>query len=377
MSLRKRGGNWHYRFKYKGREYTGNTDLAATPQNKTEALLIKAEALKTLKSGRPLARSIDIDVVCFQEAAEKFLVSAAVTYRAHPNSYKRIRTSLSSARVYFRKTPVNAIDAGKLEAYKTWRANEHEVRDVTIRHDLHALSKFFQYAIRHHWTFTNPVAEIEIPSDADAERIHVLTELEEADYFRRAASFLDLHDVGRLMINQGMRPEEITTLAKKHIHLEAGKIHITRGKSRAAKRLLDMTTESRQILELRMAGSSPWIFPSSRKRGSHIGRINSAHDRLVASARKEGVTIDFVPYDFRHTFATRMAESGVDLPTLAALLGHDGIRCVQKYVHPTAEHKKKAMMLFDRAIQTRKRQDLGAPSSLQPGVGHGTPSIVQ
>ncbi len=131
------------------------------------------------------------------------------------------------------------------------------MRDVTIRHDLHALSKFFQYALRHQWTFANPVTEIEIPSDADAERIHVLADLEEGDYFRRAASLPDLHNVGRLIINQGMRPEEVATLAKKDMDPEVGKIHISRGKSRAAKQLPDMTTESRRILESRLTGPSP------------------------------------------------------------------------------------------------------------------------
>lgn len=52
--------------------------------------------------------------------------------------------------------------------------DEHDARDITIRHDLYALSKFFRYAIRHNWTFANPAEEIEIPSDAGAERIHVL-----------------------------------------------------------------------------------------------------------------------------------------------------------------------------------------------------------
>jgi integrase len=38
----------------------------------------------------------------------------------------------------------------------------------------------------------------------------------------------------------------------------------------------------------------------------------------------------FVLYDFRHKFATRMADAGVDLATLAALLGHTSIRIVQR-----------------------------------------------
>jgi hypothetical protein len=55
MALRKRSGKWHYRFQYKGQEYTGSTDLAATSQNMREANGIEAEALKALKSGRSVS----------------------------------------------------------------------------------------------------------------------------------------------------------------------------------------------------------------------------------------------------------------------------------------------------------------------------------
>ena len=35
--LRSREGNWHYRFKYKGREYTGNTGLVANERERRGA----------------------------------------------------------------------------------------------------------------------------------------------------------------------------------------------------------------------------------------------------------------------------------------------------------------------------------------------------
>ncbi len=354
MSLRKRGGHWHYRFKYKRQEYTGNTNLAATPQNKNAALAIKIEALGALKKGKLPAEKIE--TIRFCDAVMKFLPWAKIQYRAHPNSYMRIKTSLSSALNFMSKLPVCAIDPAKVDDYKTWRGKEHQVRDITIRHDLHALSVFFKYAIRHHWASVNPIKEVEIPSDSDAERIHPLSIQEEAEYFRRACKYPDLHDVCRLMINQGVRPEEATTLAKSDVDFEKGTIHITRGKSKAARRYLDMTTESREILKRRMNGPSQWIFPSKRKPNSHIGRINSAHDSLVAKAAREGVVINWVPYDCRHTFATRIAETGTDLVTLASLLGHGSTRCVYKYVHPTTEHKKRAMKKYDRTITMAKRK---------------------
>ena len=64
-----------------------------------------------------------------------------------------------------------------------------------------------------------------------------------------------------------------------------------------------------------------------------------------------GLTLIFVIYDFRHSFATGMAQAPVNLATLAAILGHGSIRTVQKYVHPTADHKKSAMERYDTVLK--------------------------
>jgi site-specific recombinase XerD len=55
----------------------------------------------------------------------------------------------------------------------------------------------------------------------------------------------------------------------------------------------------------------------------------------------------------RHTVASRMAEEGIDLATLAKILGHSSIRIVERYVHPTAEHKKSAMLRHEAAQMAR------------------------
>ena len=99
-----------------------------------------------------------------------------------------------------------------------------------------------------------------------------------------------------------------------------------------------------------MAGDSPWIFPSKRNPGKHVGRLNSAHDRLCEEAKADGISFDFVIYDFRHTWATRTAESGFDLSSLASMPGHSSLRMVQKYVHPTAEHQRALMQKYDRIL---------------------------
>jgi len=52
---------------------------------------------------------------------------------------------------------VNSITPNSVEKYKTFRRTEDKVQEITIRHDLHALSPFFEYAKNANWCRENPV----------------------------------------------------------------------------------------------------------------------------------------------------------------------------------------------------------------------------
>ena len=351
MSIKSRNGWLHYRFKVSGREYSVSTGLADTRQNRIKAQESETEHRRALREGRSPEQKVK--VTQFSDGVVEFLNWAKVEYREHPNSSRRLAVSMTSAKEFFADIPVSMIDAGTVERFKVWRMREHEVRDITLRHDCHALSKFFGYAMKQHWTNRNPMREVSIPSDKDATRMHILTATEERNYFKRAAKRKDLYDLGRLMLNQGARPEELTSLRKVDVDMDRGEIKIVFGKSSAARRTLNMTSESRLILGRRMEGDSPWIFPSKRRKrkGKPIARLNGAHDELLKQAAKDKVIFNFVIYDFRHTWATRAAQAGIDLATLAAILGHSSLRIVQRYVHPTAEHKKAAMVIYEGTVQ--------------------------
>ena len=60
-------------------------------------------------------------------------------------------------------------------------------------------------------------------------------------------------------------------------------------------------------------------------------------------------------YDCRHAFATRALESGVDLLTLASLLGHANLKMVMRYAHPSEERKAEAIRQMQR-IKPKQKQ---------------------
>jgi integrase len=349
MGIRRRRGHWHYRFEFNGKPQSGNTGLEDTERNRRKAEQIAAAKLAELKQG-------SVQPPSFEDAAAEFVVwCETVGYRNKANTSARIKTSFASCVEFFRGVLVKDIDDSWLERYRSMRVQEHGVRDITVRHDLHALSVFFKYAMTMKWATSNPVREIKLPSDADSQREHVLADDEEAKYFAAAYEVQDragrrnLYDVMKLILNQGCRPEEVMALRKDAIDIEAGRMYIRGGKSRAAKRALDLTAESIEILAARLKSPGPWVFPSERHEGRHITKLSNSHDRACIAAG-----VSFVPYDLRHTFATRQIAAGNDVPTVAALMGHSGLRTIYRYVHPTADAKKKAMERYE-AAQTRRK----------------------
>ena len=265
---------------------------------------------------------------------------------------------MTSARVCFGKRPLSSITPGNIEDFKAWRRTVHKVREVTIRHDLHALSLLFQYGLKHNWCRANPIREVEIPSDKDADRMHVLTPSEEAKYLaaaevlrqerlshkrtNEARGLDDLRDLATLMLNQGCRPEELRELQQIDVDLERGYMTIQKGKSDAARRSLLLTLASRDVLKARLQKPGRWIFPSSKNPGQHIGQ----HQRLQAAVLKKA-GVSFVLYDCRHTFAPRAVERGMELPKLMAILGHSNLRSIMKYVHMTQAHIDDGMRSFE------------------------------
>jgi site-specific recombinase XerD len=62
--------------------------------------------------------------------------------------------------------------------------------------------------------------------------------------------------------------------------------------------------------------------------------------------QKAGIE-NFRFHDLRHTFATRLVQSGVDLYSVARLLGHRDISTTQRYAHHCPESLRNSVKILD------------------------------
>jgi len=346
MSIFKRGSKWYFRFVFRGQRHEATTGLDAVPANKTAAREQASQLRRELEAAHGLRR-IRRE---FSQASESFLRWVDATAEA-PATAKRNRTSFASLIEFFAGWKVDEINAAAIEDYKTHRLTVHQVAKVTVRHDLDALSKFFtRYAVPRGMCLKNPMQGMAKPSDRDSRSIYVVSEAEEASYFEQARRNRDLFDAARLILLTGARPEEVFGARRRAF--DGRSLKIERGKTAAARRTIPLTDEAIEILERRhnSTDGGEWLFPSPRVPGAHLVKINNAHD--LACDRAETF---FRLYDLRHTYATRAIASGaVDVPTLAALMGHSNLRAIHLYIHPQEETKRAAVDRYNQFLNATK-----------------------
>lgn len=131
------------------------------------------------------------------------------------------------------------------------------------------------------------------------------------------------------------------------------------GKTKAARRKVPLTERAIAVLARRLRKvKGDFLFPG-RGTDQPVIKVNRAHvgtlarvSLLRSEANKRPIP-HFRLYDLRHTWATRGAMAGIDLVTLAAMLGHSRIQMVLRYAHPTEEHQFAAMRRIEAFVAAK------------------------
>lgn len=151
--------------------------------------------------------------------------------------------------------------------------------------------------------------------------------------------------IAGLMLLSGLRSGEILGLHVRDVDIPRGWVHVT-GKGNKERRV-PMDPEvgalvQSYLLAERPESDAPELFLVAK--GPHRGEpLTAAGLRTIFRYHRErsGVMAGH-PHALRHTFGTALAEAGVDLPVLQALMGHDHIDSSVAYIHLAPPHLRAA-----------------------------------
>ncbi len=239
------------------------------------------------------------------------------------------------------------IESFKQDFLKTPTKHGGQRSKATVNNHLSILSKILSMAVDADMLDANPCFKVK-KFRLNNQRIRVLSAEEEARLFQALSGNVLVRDIVALALNTGMRQGEIFNLKWFDVDLNRRIIIVQESKS-DRKRIVPLNETADALLRER-SKTTEYVFPSPQT-GRRLDNIKRSFTSAMAKA---GIK-DFRFHDFRHTFATRMAERGSDPFTLMRILGHSDIRMTTRYTHATdnALHRAVANLVANPLQQSR------------------------
>lgn len=332
----------------------------------------KARALRDEKGIRPNLTLKSWYDEWFEKCKSKQLKSdiSRNTYnRKVKNTYVRI---LGDKRIED-ITPMNIQDA------TNQLAQEEQYCARSLKEAVSILRECFNAAIANRIIYTNPVGAIVINETNEAPKDRRVLDHWEQDLFLKETSNSYYREPYRVLLLTGMRIGEFSGLQWQDIDFAKKRIHISRSMMTAyqnGKKIMELTTPktANAYRDIPFFGDVEQCFLDWKEKqdeykkklgnrwrtgdefgdlvftttmGSPITRYNIVHDlkRVEQNIRLKEVDMAYMegrqprmfehihPHAFRHTFATRCFEKGLDPLVVQSIMGHANYSTTVSYTH--------------------------------------------
>jgi integrase/recombinase XerD len=323
-----------------------------TPAEAAEAQRKKRNELlgELVASGKEIAKTEEGSATPISDAIKMFLAHIRVHSPDKPKTHERYRKVLEHfERLLGHRKFVEAITRADVDDYKTRRSTEkseqHKTRIITprtINFEVAVLRTLYYFLINERGLkIENPCARFKPLKDARAKakrRPPTYPQAEIDKLFTKCDPFE--HAVFATLLLTGLREQELCFLTWRDADIKNAKnasLSVTGKEGFSPKdyeeRTIPIPDELVHILA-KLPRRREWVFPSPR--GGRMTHLLRRLKEIAEAAKVPNATL----HKFRHTYATRLLESGCDIVTVQKLMGHSDIETTRQYLDPD-EHLKR------------------------------------
>jgi site-specific recombinase XerD len=238
---------------------------------------------------------------------------------------------------YFKRSP-DELGAEEIREYQLHLIHDKELAWGTFNQAVCALRFFYTKTLKVDWDIE------QVPYGKRPRKLPLVLSQEEVRALLGAIGDFQDRVTAMALYAAGLRVTECVTLKTNDIDSRRMLIHV-KGKGQKDRLvtlspvLLSHLRQHYQRYKAQRGKGKPqhWLFPSKwRTSSNHVSKHHV--ETVIANARHAVDNKPATPHTLRHCFATHLLESGTDLRTVQALLGHASIKSTAIYTHITHKH---------------------------------------
>lgn len=221
--------------------------------------------------------------------------------------------------------------------------------DYTIRGSAMAIRAFCRFVVREGLATVNPFDGVRMPKEPE----RVLPAFSRADIQKLKAATRNHRDRALilLMLDTGLRAQEVIDLNGADINPDNGEVTIRRGKGNRGRIVYLGAKAQKQLLLYFIRRGTPGanepVFRNEDNGKTRLGR--SRFFQVFRELGKRAGVKPCTPHRFRRTFALEMARAGVNIHIIAKLMGHKDITVLKRYLDITQDDLRNAHRLASPA----------------------------
>ena len=331
----KRSGVWWACIRYKGRKIQRSLETSDKKLAKAIEGKIKIQLVEHKYIDKPVGEDKKVS-----NMIEKFMLEHAP--KVSINMQKSYKASKNHLIPFFGESSLLSVSSKEISRYKMKR-RDGKAKPATINRELAMLSKAFNLAVKEwEWINENPVSKVS-KEEENNERDRWLSEDEEKSLLENCPEWV--RDIVVFALNTGMRQDELLSLEWSRVS-KIRKTALIQKSKNGKPRTIPLNQTALNVLEKKSKVRNlkcSIVFASNN--WSKIDRHNLR--RTFKKVLECAVIENFTFHDLRHTFATRIAQKGIDIYKISKLLGHKDIRMTQRYAHHCPESLRDGVDILD------------------------------
>jgi len=336
MGLYKRGQVWWMRFTYQGKCIKKSTET----KDKKLAEKIHHKVMAQIAEGK----WFDVD-----EGGKRTFIELAERYESTEfkelKSWQSVESYLKQVKEFFGPYTVSQINPALIEDFKQKRKSTGDQPSTIVR-KLNILKRIFNLA-KKRWMWVKDVPSIEMPANADRKRLRYLSFAEYHKLLDKCETWLR----GPVIVAAwtGLRKGNILNLRRSQVNIFNRTISLDGSETKNGEHLIiPVATPALEALKeaLKVAHlNSPYVFCTTDGKPFYPMEVQRDFKDALTKAEIE----DFRFHDLRHCFASWNRQAGVDLDTLADLMGHKDTRMARRYAHIGPQHLADAIVQLEKS----------------------------